>query len=809
MRLRLIYLLYRLLQWVALPVIVVYFVRRVLRDRRYRRGFPERLGFVSSKWKQDAPGAIWLHAVSVGEVMSLVGLLRRLRSRLPEVPLFVSTSTVAGREVAEQRLGALADGIFFAPLDYCFAVRRVLRTLRPSLVVVAETEIWPNLYREVKRAGAGLLLVNARISDRTAPTYARWRWFFAPVLGLADRILAQSRTSLERFRALTTQPERVEYGGNLKYDFEAGAVELPGAVRTFLERVRPTEVVIAASTMPPAFPGDVDEDEEAIAAFRELSARHAALLWIHVPRKPDSFDAAAAKLARAGVRFVRRSHLEREGAEFRLPGVLLLDSVGELLSLFAVADVVFMGGTLARRGGHNILEPAFFGRPIVIGPHMENFPEIVAEFRAAGACVEIASGAQLAETLERLLSDADLRAELGRRAQRVAASNRGAAERAAEAALQLYQQTVPRYLPPGPAWPILGLLSWVWRGASATKRAWNIARRERLATPVISVGNLSLGGTGKTPFVAWLADKLSGMGFRPAILTRGYGRRIRKDPLVVAAGESVPAEQTGDEAQILIRSVCAPVGISGRRAAAGRVVEARFHPDVFLLDDGFQHWRLERDLDIVLLDGLAPFGSNGEVFPLGRLREPLEALRRADAVVVTRAEAACPRKGFEAAVRRYNPSAPVFYSRVVPLYWEDTKTGHRWPPRELPFSRVGAFCGLGNPASFWRTLKRLGREPVFRAQFRDHHRYNEADWRRLRAQALEERVEALLTTEKDACNFSFAIPRDRHEVRVCWLKIGIEVEQEDQLLELLNRLLRDARAGVPKGRPAPARAESV
>lgn len=749
------------------------------------------------------PGAIWVHAVSVGEVMSLAGLLRRLRSRLPESPLFVSTSTLAGREVAEQRLGKLADGIFFAPLDYCFAVRRVLRTLRPSLVIVAETEIWPNLYREAKRAGCGLLIVNGRISDRAAPAYRRWRWFFGPVLGLADRILTQSRTSYDRYREVTTRPERVEYAGNLKYDLEAGTPEPPPAVRAWLDRVRPSEVVLAASTMPPAFPGDVDEDEAVIHAFRELSARHPGLLWIHVPRKPDCFDAAAAKLARWGVRFVRRSALETEAPEFSLPGVLLLDSVGELLSLFAVVDVVFLGGTLAQRGGHNILEPAFFARPIVIGPHMENFPEIAAEFRKAQACVEIGSGAELAEAVERLLADAGLRAQLGRRAQRIAESNRGAADRAAEAAAELYDHAVARYFPPWPAWAVLWALSWVWRGAGSLKRAWETARRKRMNTPVISVGNLSLGGTGKTPMVAWLAERLSAAGLRPAILMRGYRRGSRKDPLILAAGSSAPVERTGDEAQILMRSVRAPVGIGARRAEAGRVLEQHFHPDVFLLDDGFQHWRLERDLDIVLVDGLAPFGPNGEVVPLGCLREPLKALRRADAVVVTRADPGCPRRGIEAVIRRYNPRAPIFFSRVVAAYWEEMGTGVRWAPGELPFSRVGAFCGLGNPASFWRTLRRLGYEPEFRVRFPDHHRYTASDWRRLRARAQAGGVEALVTTEKDVCNLS---GEDLTGVRVCWLKIRIEVEGEERLLELLSHALCGAGAGLSGGGPAPARA---
>jgi tetraacyldisaccharide 4'-kinase len=774
----------------VLPAIVVYFLGRVLKDRRYLAGFRERLGFLPSHCKQDASGAVWMHAVSVGEVLALVGLVGSLRRRLPGVPLFLSVSTVAGRAVAEQRLAPLVEGIFFAPLDYCFAVRRVLRTIRPSLLIVVETEIWPHLYREATRRGCRLLLVNARISDRAAPRYRRLKWFFGPVLGLADRILAQSATSQQRYAELLNSSHTVQYIGNLKYDFNAEAVQVPAQVEQWIRRLRPSEIVVAASTMPPAFPGDVDEDQVVIEVFRKLAAERPGLLLIHVPRKPEQFDTAAGKLERAGVEFHRRSALDQELPACALPCVLLLDSVGELSGLFSVADVVFMGGTLARRGGHNILEPAFFGRAVVVGPHMENFPEIAAEFRRAGACVEVASAEELAGTLMRLLEDKALREELGRRAKSVAESKRGAADRAAEAAADLYARAVPRYWPAWPWWVVLWVMSRVWAAGVSLKRAWDLRRRQRLTTPVISVGNLAMGGTGKTPFVIWLSRSLSAAGLQPAILTRGYGRRGREDPLIVAPGERPPTEQTGEEAQVLIRATRAPVGISARRTVAARQMEERLHPDVFVLDDGFQHWRLDRDLDIVLLDGLAPFGANGEVFPLGSLREPAEALKRADLIVVTRAGIACPRQGIETAVRRYNARAAIFYSAIVPLYWEDLSTGERWGPEQLPFKKTGAFCGLGNPAAFWRTLERLGYRPAWRLPFADHQRYGLRQLQRIKASAEAMGLEALLTTEKDVVNFCPQGVELLAPIRVCWLKMDIEVEQPERFLESVRKALR-------------------
>ncbi|MEO8052189.1 MAG: glycosyltransferase N-terminal domain-containing protein, partial [Acidobacteriota bacterium] len=197
-------------------------------------------------------GAIWFHAVSVGEVLSLVELLRRLRAERPSVQLFVSTSTLAGRALAEQKLADLADGVFFAPMDYRSIVRRVLRQLRPSLVVVLETEIWPNLYREAKRSGASLLIVNGRISDCALPRYQRWSWFFRHALAQPDAILVQTEEDARRYAIAGAPPERVQIGGNLKYDFAPPASGIAPDIKAFLSQTGAKSVFIAASTMPPA-----------------------------------------------------------------------------------------------------------------------------------------------------------------------------------------------------------------------------------------------------------------------------------------------------------------------------------------------------------------------------------------------------------------------------------------------------------------------------------------------------------------------------------------------------------------------------
>ncbi len=344
-----IYLLYRLLQALGWPIVLLYFLWRGVRQPAYLRSLQQRCGFLPATYRQTVPGAIWLHAVSVGEVISAMELVRQLRSQLPRSPVFVSVSTLAGYQTALQKLDGVAE-VFYAPLDYVFAVRRVLRALRPSVVMVMETEIWPNLFRETKRTGAALMLINGRISDRAIGRYSALRWFFGGVLSHVDVLLAQSEEMRQRWIRIGAREEQVRSGGNLKYDFQAREAGADSPVRALIDRIRPDAVWIAASTMPPAEAGDPDEDEAVIAAFQQVSARRPGLLLLLAPRKPERFDGAADALARAGIPFVRRSAMGG-GEGLALPGALLLDSIGELSGLFSLATVVFMGGTLASRGG--------------------------------------------------------------------------------------------------------------------------------------------------------------------------------------------------------------------------------------------------------------------------------------------------------------------------------------------------------------------------------------------------------------------------------------------------------------------------
>ncbi len=309
------------------PVALLYAAWRVVRNRAYAATIWERLGHLPQQFRRNGVGSIWIHAVSVGEILSAAALIRELRQRF-EAPVFVSTTTLAGYEAGKKRLSV---PVFYAPIDAIGPVRRVLRALKPSVVVVLETEIWPNLFREAKRAGCGLIVANARISDRAFPKYERYRWFFARVLCWPDRIFAQSKTMGERFVRIGAPEERVALAGNLKFDSERPELAGDSVVQAWV-KASDGPLLIAASTTSDAA---VDEDAAVLEALQKLDG------WrlILAPRKPERFARVAEMLQRAGVGFWRRtSGVFEQGQK-----VLLLDTIGELDSLFGLADAVFHG----------------------------------------------------------------------------------------------------------------------------------------------------------------------------------------------------------------------------------------------------------------------------------------------------------------------------------------------------------------------------------------------------------------------------------------------------------------------------------
>jgi 3-deoxy-D-manno-octulosonic-acid transferase len=408
------FLLYNLALWIALLVTAPWWIFKLLTSARHRAGLRERLGKIRRDLRRSEQDCIWIHAVSAGEVLAIAGLVKGLRREFSAARVVVSTTTATGQKLARERFGA--ENVIYFPLDFEFAIRPYLETLRPKLVVLAETEFWPNFLRMAKAQGAQIAVVNARISDRSLPGYRRWRRWMQRVLANVDLFLAQSEEDARRLVAIGAPEARVHVGGNLKFDFEPLK-----SVVLFNERELGKPVIVCGSTM-------AGEEAELLESFAALLPENPAALMILAPRHPERFEEVASLAERfAGERrlnFWRRSQLAR--SSHLRGGVLLLDTMGELASLYSLATIAFVGGSLVPRGGHNILEPAYFGVPIVVGPYTENFRDVIQIFQRANALRIVRDKEALAAAFRELLCDEKVRHQLGERAKALMREHAGA-----------------------------------------------------------------------------------------------------------------------------------------------------------------------------------------------------------------------------------------------------------------------------------------------------------------------------------------------------------------------------------------------
>jgi 3-deoxy-D-manno-octulosonic-acid transferase len=423
------YAVYTLLIVAFFVVMSPYLLYQAVRYRKYVVSLKQRMGYLPVSFNLDGDESIWIHAVSVGEVLTARALLPELRERSPKLRLFLSTTTMTGQQIAAKNLH-FVDQVFYFPFDFGFVVRRTLRLVRPRLFIMMETEIWPNLLRACHRAGVKTALVNGRISSRSYPRYRLVRPFIRRVLAHVDRFCMQSDEAARRIIDLGAARDRVSVTGSLKFDsleFPAAAGQPDTGYRSqdrgrhrvlrYFRISADRPVVIAASTLK-------GEEEPVLEAFQRIRASMPNALLVIAPRKPERFDDAERLARAAGYTVARRSEL-RVDAEPRQQ-VVILDTIGELAQLFQIATAVFVGGSLVDAGGHNILEPAVFGKPIVFGPHMENFAEIARTFLDNGAAIQIHDARELEPVLVELLGDPVRRASLGAAARALVEANRGA-----------------------------------------------------------------------------------------------------------------------------------------------------------------------------------------------------------------------------------------------------------------------------------------------------------------------------------------------------------------------------------------------
>jgi 3-deoxy-D-manno-octulosonic-acid transferase len=432
---------YNFALFVALIAGAPWWLWRMVFTRRYREGLIERLGRVPRRLvaASDSPlgsgssiagtsnldrPLIWLHAVSVGEVLAVTGLVKALESAMPGWSIVVSTTTRTGQALARERFAS--NQVFYCPLDLPWAVSAYLNALQPRLLILAETEFWPNLLHGCFHREIPVAVVNARISNRSWPRYKGLRWFWRPLLANLSRVLAQSQTDADRLLELGCLPDRVSVAGNLKFDVRA--TEESEATRYLRSVSAGLRFIVAGSTLE-------GEESELIEAWPRLLAEDPRLVLVFAPRHPERFSTVGSLLQKSGALWNKRSAwppkasaAQRAPRMLRPGEIVLLDTIGELASVYSLASVAFVGGSLVPAGGHNPLEPAQFAVPIVMGPHYANFAAIVDSLRSHDA-LRIAAKEELGSTLIELLGDRTAAKAIGARAKEVFDREAGATDR--------------------------------------------------------------------------------------------------------------------------------------------------------------------------------------------------------------------------------------------------------------------------------------------------------------------------------------------------------------------------------------------
>jgi 3-deoxy-D-manno-octulosonic-acid transferase len=411
------YVLYNLLLIIAIVLSLPVILFKLITVPKYRGGMTQKLGRLRKSVMKAIKGSrpIWVHAVSVGEVMAAHPLIRELKKKYPHRKLILSTVTVTGNYTALRRVPE-ADAVFYFPFDLPFIVRRVIQGINPQIVLVAETELWPNFFRELKRAGIPSAVINGRISPNSHRNYRKFKKFFSQVFDNVTLFCMQSETDADRIKDIGADPKKVMVTGNLKFD-----QKLPVNMSAPVPIASGKQVITAGST-------HRGEEAALLEVFKRLRQKYPDLLLILAPRHPERFEEVEGLVSKAGYDCQRRTMLR--GA---VKDVLLLDTIGELRSFYSLCDIAFVGGSLVKVGGHNLLEPAAMKKPVIFSRYMFNFKEISEALLSAGGGVMVKDKTELYDQIDILLSDKELSRRMGERAFSVIEMNSGAARKTIDA----------------------------------------------------------------------------------------------------------------------------------------------------------------------------------------------------------------------------------------------------------------------------------------------------------------------------------------------------------------------------------------
>ena len=820
------YLIYNLLLIVVFILFVLpYYTYRLFTEKGFSRRFRQSLGRVHNKEieKVMRKDCIWIHGASVGEIVATSPLVKQIRQEMPDRPILVSAFTVGGYNMAKQIIPE-ADAIIFFPLDLPFVAESMVKRIHPGIFMPVETELWPNFLRAIRERHIPVMMVNGRISEKSVKTYRYLYGIWDDMLSTVSRFCMQSSIDADYIYSLGADKNKIFVTGNTKFD-QTYAEVTPEDYTRYKEELGLNDsypIVMAGSTHP-------GEEKALFDAFKKVREKYADARLVIAPRKVNRADEISKLASSYGFETGYRSKMLENPSLRKEYSVVLLDTIGELGRIYAVGDVVFVGGSLCKTGGHNVLEPAAHAKPIIVGPNMQNFKDSYSLLSKVGACKMVNNVAELANEMLDIIGNDERREKMGAASLQVIKENRGADIRSIHYLKELLDLTsVPSreyasypintrgindegggglrhsdaiiqyiyqiaYGPETPfyGWLILGFLrgcSYLYEYGVRLKLAMydmGIKKKEKLDCCVISIGNITVGGTGKTPTAQKMADLIKRMGYRVVILNRGYRSHWDKEIGVVSDGNKIfmTAYEAGDEAYLMAKTLPGiPVVIGKNRAITGKYAVEKLNAEVIIMDDGYQHWHLERDLDVVLVDTLNMFG-NGCVLPRGMLREPLENLNRGDLFLLTKTDqsSVLSRMQLRKTIERYNAKAPVVESVHHPKNfveiadWYKGITQNHMDLSELEGKDVMVFSAIGNPSSFEQTLSSIGLNIKEAVRYPDHHDYGMLEMQYILERASSHKAVAMITTSKDAVKIPTEFIYSSREIPLYILNMDIQV----------------------------------
>jgi len=779
-------LVYNLAAILVVIIIIPVFAIRSIREKGFVERIKQSLGFFPKGALDPVAkkNCIWVHAASVGEIVATSPLIKEFRQEFPKSPILVSVVTTSGYEMAN-RIIKDADSIIYFPLDLPFVAASVLRRIHPRIFLNVETELWPNFFMTARQMHIPVMMVNGRISEKSVRRYKYMFSILTDMIGTVKFFAMQSSIDADYIKQLGAPKELVTVTGNTKFDQTYTDVT-PEQRKNFLDTMGlhdGDEILIAGST-------HRNEEGYILKAFKAVRENHPNAKLIIAPRETLRTREVITICKTSGYKVGTRTELQKRPPDNE--DIIIVDTVGELGQIYSIGDVIYVGGSLVTHGGHNILEPAAHGKAIIVGHHMENFKDTHALFKNRNACVTVNDADELAEETKKLFDTPAERKRLEEETLKIVRENRGAARKSAVLLRKVLTEYEAKENARHPRTTqkvenlktyfidvvhskevhgvfmnlfmgILYLFSLIYEQLVNIKLLGyklGISGKETLDCYVISLGNITVGGTGKTPTAQRLARDIRDMGYKVVILNRGYRAKWHGEIGIVSDGKELhmDAAEAGDEAFMLAKHLPnVPVLIGAERAVTGKYAIDNFGAEVAILDDGYQHWQLTRDMDILLVDAVNVFG-NGHILPRGTLRESMSHISRADVCLITKIDQAEAGAGeyIRDTVHKYNKDAQIIESIHQPRCfitladWFKDLSQDGIDTKKISGKKVMAVSAIGNPESFERTLRDLGAEVIESLRYPDHHEYTMTEMQDVLQQADALDAEAIVITEKDA-----------------------------------------------------------